>query len=229
MRKPILLIPAVVLGLFAVLPPVGAQEAGAAGDAAAGGGNVPGFATVATHAQGQAATGYFFNVGNEENRLVGALSAIATPPASSTNVAALVQRGVVASFVYGMAGGGGPGKAGALPDPPPGRGGRLLPRRAAGGQVPGAGHDRGQRPGGRRPVLCQGHRRTDGSGRFRSVESGSPRPVENQPGRRQLTHRTGGGRHRRRVRVGPVRHHPGTAPDRDHGLSGLRLRTGRTR
>lgn len=127
MRKPILLIPAVVLGLFAVLPPVGAEEAGGAGDAAGGGGNVPGFATVATHAQGQAATGYFFNVGNEENRLVGALSAIATPPASSTNVAALVQRGVVASFIYGMAGGGGPGKAGALPDPPPGEAAAYFP------------------------------------------------------------------------------------------------------
>ena len=127
MRKPILLIPAVVLGLFAVLPPVGAEEAGGPTDAAAGAGNVPGFSTVAANAQGQAATGYFFNVGNEENRLVGALSAIATPPASSTNVAALVQRGVVASFVYGMAGGGGPGKAGALPDPPPGEASAFYP------------------------------------------------------------------------------------------------------
>jgi hypothetical protein len=127
MRKPIMFISAVALGLFALLPPVGAEEAGEVADTSSGGGNVPGFATVATHAQGQAATGYFFNVGNEENRLVGALSAIATPPSSSTNVAALVQRGVVASFVYGMAGGGGPGKAGALPDPPPGEAAAYFP------------------------------------------------------------------------------------------------------
>ena len=64
MRRRMLLVPAVILGFFAVLPPVGAEEAG----------GVPGFSAVATHAQGQAATGYFFNVGNEENRLVGALS-----------------------------------------------------------------------------------------------------------------------------------------------------------
>src|SRR5207302_10297335 len=92
MRRRMLLVPAVILGFFAVLPPVGAEEAG----------GVPGFTAVATHAQGQAATGYFFNVGNEENRLVGALSEIGTPPSTSTNVAALVQRGAAASVVDGM-------------------------------------------------------------------------------------------------------------------------------
>ena len=119
MRKPMLLAAAVFLGLFAVLPPVGAEEGAPGG--------VPGFTTVATHAQGQAATGYFFNVGNEENRLVGALSEIANPPSSSQNIAALVQRGVAASFVYGMAGGGGPGKAGVLPQPPPGEANAFYP------------------------------------------------------------------------------------------------------
>lgn len=132
MRKPFLLAAAVFFGLFAVLPPVAAEEAGGTGDVPAGsGGGVPGFATVATHAQGQAATGYFFNVGNEENRLVGALSEIATPPSSSQNIAALVQRGVAASFVYGMAGGGGPGKAGVLPQPPPGEADAFYPAEPA--------------------------------------------------------------------------------------------------
>ena len=116
MRRRMLLVPAVILGFFAVLPPVGAEEAG----------GVPGFSAVATHAQGQAATGYFFNVGNEEN-----LSEIGTPPSTSTNVAALVQRGVAASFVYGMAGGGGPGKAGVLPEPPPGEADAFFPAEPA--------------------------------------------------------------------------------------------------
>ena len=129
MRRRMLLIPAVMLGFFAVLPPVGAEEAGEV--PGGGGGGVPGFSAVTTHAQGQAATGYFFNVGNEENRLVGALSEIASPPSSSQNVAALVQRGVVASFIYGMAGGGGPGKAGVLPQPPPGEANGFYPAEPA--------------------------------------------------------------------------------------------------
>lgn len=119
MRRRMLLVPAVVLGFFAVLPPVGAEEPGAGG--------VAGFTAVSTHAQGQAATGYYFQVGNEENRLVGALSEVSWPPSLSQNVAALVQRGVAASFVYGMAGGGGPGKAGALPQPPPGEASAFYP------------------------------------------------------------------------------------------------------
>jgi len=122
MRRRILLVPAVTLALFVVLPPVGAEE---------GGGGVAGFSAVATHAQGQAATGYFFDVGNEENRLVGALSEIAAPPSTSQNIAALVQRGVAASFVYGMAGGGGPGKAGVLPQPPPGEADAFFPAEPA--------------------------------------------------------------------------------------------------
>jgi hypothetical protein len=120
MRRRMLLVPAVLLGFFAVLPPVGAEEA-------AGAGGLAGFTAVATHAQGQAATGYYFQVGNEENRLVGALSEVSWPPSLSQNVAALVQRGVAASFVYGMAGGGGPGKAGALPQPPPGEASAFYP------------------------------------------------------------------------------------------------------
>lgn len=131
MRRRIITVAALMLGLFAVLPPVGAEEASGAGDPGGSAGTVPGFSTVATHAQGQAATGYFFNVGNEENRLVGALSEIATPPSTSQNIAALVQRGVAATFVYGMAGGGGPGKAGVLPQPPPGEAPAFFPAEPA--------------------------------------------------------------------------------------------------
>ena len=126
MRRRMLLVPAVLLGLFAVLPPVGAEEAGDVAGGS-GGGGVPGFSAVAAHAQGQAAPGYYFQVGNEENRLVGALSEVSWPPSLSQNVAALVQRGVAASFIYGMAGGGGPGKAGALPQPPPGEADAFYP------------------------------------------------------------------------------------------------------
>jgi len=87
MRRRMLLVPAVILGFFAVLPPVGAEEAG----------GVPGFSAVATHAQGQAATGYFFNVGNEENRMVGALSEIGTPPSTTMSQPAAVSSAICCS------------------------------------------------------------------------------------------------------------------------------------
>ena len=106
MRRPMLLVPAVTLGLLAFLPPVAAEES-----------VVTGFTGIQTHAQGQAATGYFFAVGEEENRLVGALSEINNPPAGSKNIAAFVQRGVAATYTYGLIGGGGPGQNGKLPDP----------------------------------------------------------------------------------------------------------------
>ena len=77
MRRPMVLIPAMTLGLLAFLPPVAAEES-----------VVAGFTGIQTHAQGQAATGYFFAVGEEENRLVGALSEINNPPAGSKNIAA---------------------------------------------------------------------------------------------------------------------------------------------
>jgi hypothetical protein len=111
-----LVLAAVTLGLLALLPPVAADEGG-----------LTGFAAIQTHAQGQAATGYFYAVGDEENRLVGALSEINNPPAGSQNIAAFIQRGVAATFVYGMAGGGGPGQAGILPQPPPGEAGAFYP------------------------------------------------------------------------------------------------------
>jgi len=133
MRRRIVTVAALMVGLFAMLPPVGAEPASGTADpgGGAGAGTVPGFSAIATHAQGQAATGYFFDVGNEENRLVGALSEIAAPPSTSQNIAALVQRGVAASFVYGMAGGGGPGKAGVLPQPPPGEADAFFPAEPA--------------------------------------------------------------------------------------------------
>jgi hypothetical protein len=111
-----LLIPAATLGLLAFLPPVAAEES-----------VVTGFTGIQTHAQGQAATGYFFAVGEEENRLVGALSEINNPPAGSKNIAAFIQRGVAATYTYGLIGGGGPGQNGKLPDPPPGEAGAFYP------------------------------------------------------------------------------------------------------
>lgn len=129
-RARILLVPAVVLGLGAFLPPVSALE----GDPATadpttteGAASFPGFAAVDSYAQGQMATGYFFAVGDEENRLVGAQSVINGPPAGSGNIAAFVQRGVAMTYMYGLFGGGGPGKAGVLPQPPPGEAGAFFP------------------------------------------------------------------------------------------------------
>lgn len=129
MRARILLIPAVVLGLGAFLPPVGAEEGdpAASDPTTAAAATFPGFAAVDSYAQGQLATGYFFAVGDEENRLVGAQSVINGPPAGSGNVAAFFQRGVAASYMYGLIGGGGPGKAGVLPQPPPGEAGAFFP------------------------------------------------------------------------------------------------------
>ncbi len=58
--------------------------------------------------------------------LVGALSEINGPPASSRNITALVQRGKGATFVYGVIGGPGGGR-GTLPDPPPGEANAFYP------------------------------------------------------------------------------------------------------
>jgi hypothetical protein len=115
---------AVAVGLFALLPPVGAEDFGPpeAGGGEAGGAAQPGFfgfQQLTTVGQGQIATGYFFAIGDEVNRLVGARSEIDGPPVNARTVAAFVQRGVGATYVYGVAGGPG-GTSGALPDPPPG-------------------------------------------------------------------------------------------------------------
>ena len=123
MKRILLLAASVGLGLFALLPPVAADDVGvppAAGGAS--GSSSPGFfgfQHLTTVAQGQVATGYFFAIGEEVNRLVGARSEIDGPPVNARTVAAFIQRGVGATYVYGVAGGPG-GTSGALPDPPPG-------------------------------------------------------------------------------------------------------------
>ncbi|MGH9000424.1 MAG: hypothetical protein ACRDY7_13675 [Acidimicrobiia bacterium] len=112
---------ALVLGLGASVLPVDAGEAVAQEEV------FPGFTAVDAYAQGQAATGFFFAVGDEENRLMGAQSVINGPPAGSGNVAAFVQRGIAATYAYGVAGGGGNGQAGVLPEPPPGQASAFFP------------------------------------------------------------------------------------------------------
>ncbi len=82
--------------------------------------NLGGFSVIEASAQGQAGTGYFYAVGDEENRLIGALSQINGPPAGSRNLAGFIQPGVAADFAYGSLGGGSAGKNGALPQPMPG-------------------------------------------------------------------------------------------------------------
>ncbi|MDQ1497203.1 MAG: hypothetical protein QOI86_543 [Actinomycetota bacterium] len=111
-------------GLLLWTPAVAAEDsAGPPSDVGADTGVAPagfyGFSTLETMAQSQLATGYFFAIGDEVNRLVGARSEIVGPPVSSRVVAAFVQRGTGAVYVYGVAGGPG-GTSGALPDPPPG-------------------------------------------------------------------------------------------------------------
>ncbi|MDQ1497667.1 MAG: hypothetical protein QOI86_1007 [Actinomycetota bacterium] len=123
MRRMLVLAASVAVGFFAVLPPVAAEDLGSP-PAIGGpdGGNEAGFfgfQHLTTVAQGQVATGYFFAIGDEVNRLVGAHSEIDGPPVNSREIAAFVQRGIGATYVYGVAGGPG-GTSGALPDPPPG-------------------------------------------------------------------------------------------------------------
>jgi hypothetical protein len=123
MRRILVLSAVVAVGLLGVLPPVGAEdfappEAGG-GDTASTQPGFFGFQQLTTVAQGQIATGYFFAIGDEVNRLVGARSEIDGPPVNSRTVAAFIQRGIGATYVYGVAGGPG-GTSGALPDPPPG-------------------------------------------------------------------------------------------------------------
>ena len=120
MKRIYVLAASVVLGLGALVPPVAADDFGAppqAGGSAQSG--FFGFQQLTTVAQGQVATGYFFAIGDEVNRLVGARSEIDGPPVNARTVAAFLQRGVGATYVYGVAGGPG-GTSGALPDPPPG-------------------------------------------------------------------------------------------------------------
>ncbi|HKN38157.1 MAG TPA: hypothetical protein VJ456_03495 [Acidimicrobiia bacterium] len=108
-RRTLLVAAGLALSVLAVLPPAGAEDAG----------GFFGFQRLATTAQGQVATGYFFAIGDEVNRIVGARTEIDGPPLNSRVVAAFIQRGIGATYVYGVAGGPG-GGSGALPDPPPG-------------------------------------------------------------------------------------------------------------
>jgi hypothetical protein len=123
MRRILVAAASVGLGLLFVLPPVGADDLSTPPDA--GGSSVSaqpgffGFQQLTTVAQGQVATGYFFAIGDEVNRIMGARSEIDGPPVNARTVAAFIQRGIGATYVYGVAGGPG-GTSGALPDPPPG-------------------------------------------------------------------------------------------------------------
>jgi hypothetical protein len=125
MKRMLALTGAVAMGVLAVLPPVGAEDFGPpvpGGSGESAGSAQPGFfgfQHLTTVAQGQVATGYFFAIGDEVNRLVGARSEIDGPPTNTREIAAFVQRGIGATYVYGVAGGPG-GTSGALPDPPPG-------------------------------------------------------------------------------------------------------------
>ena len=116
------------MALLALVPPVGAApELGPPGPPSDAGGGFHGFGSFDTHAQGQVATGTaFLNAFREDNRLVGAVSEINGPPANSRNIAALVQRGQAATFIYGVVGGPG-GARGSLPDPPPGEASAFFP------------------------------------------------------------------------------------------------------
>lgn len=121
MRRPtLMLVSAVALGCLGFLHPALADEGAPA--------NVfPGFTAVDSHAQGQLATGYLFAVGDEITRLVGAAVEINGPPPGSQAIAAFIQRGAGGTYVYGVAGGGGNGKGGALPQPPPGEADAFYP------------------------------------------------------------------------------------------------------
>ena len=97
------------------------------GDPAAGGDSAAAFDSFDVQAQSQAATGYLFAVGDEENRLAGARVGVAKP-ADVYALAAAFQRGLAAGYFYtavlGHSAGGG---AGLAPEPPPGETRGLYP------------------------------------------------------------------------------------------------------
>ena len=126
MKRLITMAAVVPLALLALLPPVQADELGPPAPAADEGG-FHGFASIDTHAPSQIATlTGFLNAFREDNSLVGTSSEINGPPANSRNVAAFVERGRGATFVYGVIGGPGGGR-GTLPDPPPGEANAYYP------------------------------------------------------------------------------------------------------
>jgi hypothetical protein len=126
----ILLAAVVPMALLSLLPAVEAgAELGPPAEAGGGteGNGFHGFAQFETHAQSQVATATgFLNAFREDNSIVGAVSEINGPPATSRNITALVFRGRAVVFVYGVVGGGG-GERGTLPDPPPGEANAYYP------------------------------------------------------------------------------------------------------
>jgi hypothetical protein len=127
-KRRILLAAVVPMALLSLLPAVEAgADLGPPAEAGGGQNGFNGFAGFDTHAQSQVATlTGFLNAFREDNSLVGSLSEINGPPASSRNITAFFQRGKGATFVYGVIGGPGGGR-GTLPDPPPGEANAYYP------------------------------------------------------------------------------------------------------
>jgi hypothetical protein len=128
-RRLMLMAAAVPLVLATMLlPPVRAgAELGPPSEAGGGADGFHGFAQFDTHAQSQVVTlTGFLNAFREDNSIVGAVSEINGPPATSRNIAAFFLRGRGATFVYGVIGGPG-GARGTLPDPPPGEANAYYP------------------------------------------------------------------------------------------------------
>ena len=128
MKRRILLAAVVPIALLAFLPAVEAgAELGPPAEAGGGDNGFHGFAQFDTHAKGQIVTlTGFLNAFREDNSVVGAVSEINGPPATSRNIAAFFLRGQGATFVYGVIGGPGGGR-GTLPDPPPGEANAFYP------------------------------------------------------------------------------------------------------
>jgi hypothetical protein len=128
-KRRMLLAAVVPMALLAFLPAVEAgAELGPPAEAGGGGdGSFHGFAQFDTHAKGQILTlTGFLNAFREDNSVVGTVSEINGPPATSRNIAAFFLRGQGATFVYGVIGGPGGGR-GTLPDPPPGEANAYYP------------------------------------------------------------------------------------------------------
>lgn len=116
----------VAIGLLAVGPALPAWGDGDA-DPAVDRGSASAFESFEVQAQSQAAAGYLFAVGDEEDRLAGARVGVAKP-ADVYALAAAFQRGLAAGYFYaavlGSSAGGG---AGVAPEPPPGETRALYP------------------------------------------------------------------------------------------------------
>ncbi|HEV3363695.1 MAG TPA: hypothetical protein VG795_06070 [Acidimicrobiia bacterium] len=118
----------VPMALLAFLPAVEAgAELGPPVEAGGGEKGFHGFEQFDTHADSKILTlTGFLNAFREDNSVVGAVSEINGPPATSRNIAAFFLRGQGATFVYGAIGSPG-GARGTLPDPPPGEANAYYP------------------------------------------------------------------------------------------------------